>query len=99
MKTVGGILPGRFAPEPQSSPILQLPCRVRRDPRAEGFADQTLLRQFVDERDGAAFETLLRRHGAMVLDVRRGELGNEADVEDAFQATFVILARRAASIR
>jgi len=99
LKTVGGILPGRFAPEPQSSPILQLLRWVRRDPRVEGFADQDLLRQFVDERDEAAFETLLRRHGAMVLDVCRGELGNEADVEDALQATFFILARRTESIR
>jgi RNA polymerase sigma factor (sigma-70 family) len=81
------------------SPILQLIRRVHRDPRAEGSADQDLLRRFVAKRDEAAFETLLRRHGAMVLDVCRGVLGNEADVEDAFQATFLTLARRAESIR
>jgi RNA polymerase sigma factor (sigma-70 family) len=82
-----------------SSPILQFIRRIHRDPRVEGSADQDLLRRFVGERDEAAFETLLRRHGAMVLDVCRGVLGNEADVEDAFQATFLILARRAESIR
>lgn len=82
-----------------SNPILQFMRRAHRDPRVEGSADQDLLRRFVDERDEAAFETLLRRHGAMVLDVSRGVLGNEVDVEDAFQATFLILARRAESIR
>jgi RNA polymerase sigma factor (sigma-70 family) len=82
-----------------SSPILRLIRRVRRDPRVQGSADQDLLRRFVDERDEAAFEALLQRHGAMVLDVCRGVLGNEADVEDAFQATFLILTRRAESIR
>jgi RNA polymerase sigma factor (sigma-70 family) len=82
-----------------SSPILQLIRCARRDPWAEGSADQVLLRRFVDERDEAAFEALLRRHGAMVLDVCRGVLDNEADVEDAFQATFLVLARRAESIR
>jgi RNA polymerase sigma factor (sigma-70 family) len=81
------------------SPILQFIRRIHRDPRMEGSADQELLRRFVDGRDEAAFETILRRHGAMVLDVCRGVLGNEADAEDAFQATFLILARRAESIR
>jgi RNA polymerase sigma factor (sigma-70 family) len=82
-----------------SSSIRQLIRLVHRDPHGEGSADQDLLRRFVDERDEATFETLLRRHGAMVLDVCRGVLGNEADVEDAFQATFLILTRRAESIR
>ncbi len=81
------------------SPILRLIRRVRRDPRGDGSADQDLLRRFVEERDEPAFETLLQRHGAMVLDVCRGVLGNEADVEDSFQATFLTLARRAESIR
>src|SRR6267378_3094310 len=81
------------------SPILQFIRRIHRDPRMEGSADQELLRRFVDGRDEAAFETILRRHGAMVLDVCRGVLGNEADAEDAFQATFLILAQKAGAIR
>jgi RNA polymerase sigma factor (sigma-70 family) len=47
----------------------------------------------------AAFEELVVRHGAMVLDVCRGVLREPHDVEDAFQATFVVLVRRAGSIR
>src|SRR6266852_3397737 len=81
------------------SPILQFIRRIHRDPRMEGSADQELLRRFVDGRDEAAFETMLHRHGPMVLDVCRGVLGNEADAEDAFQATSLILARKAGSIR
>ncbi|MCI0461412.1 MAG: sigma-70 family RNA polymerase sigma factor [Gemmataceae bacterium] len=81
------------------SPILQLIRRAHRDPRAKDSPDQGLLRQFLGERDEAAFEALLRRHGPMVLDVCRSVLGNEADAEDAFQATFLTLARKAGSIR
>jgi cytochrome c peroxidase len=82
-----------------SSPILQLIRRLVEDESVQQLSDQHLLRQFSDHRDEAAFGTLLRRHGPMVLDVCRGVFGNEADAEDAFQATFLALARKAASIR
>jgi cytochrome c peroxidase len=81
------------------SPVLQLIRRFVEDESARQLSDPYLLRQFSDHRDESAFGTLLRRHGPMVLNVCRGVLSNEADAEDAFQATFLILASKAASIR
>ena len=61
--------------------------------------DAELLELFISQRDNDAFEVLVRRHGPMVLAVCRRILHNEADVEDCFQATFLVLVRRAASLR
>jgi DNA-directed RNA polymerase specialized sigma24 family protein len=65
---------------------------------ATGSTDGQLLERFVHEREEAAFTALVDRHGAMVLRVCRQILGNEHDAQDASQAAFLVLARRASSI-
>jgi RNA polymerase sigma factor (sigma-70 family) len=65
--------------------------------RPEDAADQELLRRFRDERHELAFAELVRRHGPMVLGVCRRLLGAD-DAEDAFQAVFLVLVRKAGSL-
>src|SRR5437764_10149603 len=65
---------------------------------AGGLSDAQLLERFVGARDEAAFEVLVWRHGAMVLGTCRRLLRREQDAEDAFQATFLALVRKAAAI-
>src|SRR5262245_12637660 len=63
-----------------------------------GPTDKELLEAFVARRDGACFEALVRRHGPMVLGGCRRLLWDHHDAEDAFQATFLVLVRRAAVV-
>jgi RNA polymerase sigma factor (sigma-70 family) len=62
-------------------------------------SDAQLLEAFVARGDQAAFAALAKRHGPMVLSVCRRVLGHQQDAEDAFQVTFLALARHAARIR
>jgi len=64
-----------------------------------GLGDGQLLERFIARRDEVAFEELMARHGPVVLGICRRWLDNPRDIEDAYQATFLILVRKAASLR
>ena len=83
-----------------TSPLAPLLQHLRRaaSPTDGGLTDGQLLEAFVTARDEAAFEALVRRHGPMVLGVCCRILRDTHDAEDAFQATFLVLARKAGSI-
>jgi RNA polymerase sigma factor (sigma-70 family) len=82
----------------QLQDVLRYLRRTASPPGSRPIADAELLERFVAEHDQAAFEALLWRHGKMVLRTCRRILHDPAEAEDAFQATFLALARRAGSI-
>src|SRR5262249_28887070 len=95
---------GRHGAGPGDSPmphpaLTAIVSRIRRASRpAEARSDGGLLTAFLAAGDTDAFAELVARFGPMVFAVCRRVTGHQQDAEDAFQATFVILARKAASI-
>src|SRR5260370_37245254 len=79
--------------------LLRFLRRERAGLEGPDATDGALLERFLAQRDETAFEVLLERHGPMVLGVCQRVVGDVHAAEDAFQATFLVLARRAGSIR
>jgi serpin B len=85
-------------PHPTLALVLRHLRRAARPADAGGPTDGQLLERFALHSDEAAFEALVQRHGPMVWNVCRRVLANHADADDAFQATFLVLVRKAGSI-
>jgi RNA polymerase sigma factor (sigma-70 family) len=79
-------------------PLIQQLRRAALLADGAGQSDAQLLEGYIARRDPAAFEALVRRHGPMVFGVCRRLLRDPHDAEDAFQATFLVLVRKAASV-
>jgi RNA polymerase sigma factor (sigma-70 family) len=82
----------------QLGPVVRHLRHLAGTPGHHDLSDTQLLQCFAARHEEAAFAALVERHGRLVLNVCRRVLGHEQDAEDAFQATFLLLARNAASI-
>src|SRR5262249_34454817 len=80
------------------NPVLQHIRGSVASQRVRKLSDSELLRFYIRDRDQDAFAALVQRHGKLVWNVVRHELHHHQDAEDAFQATFLVLARKATSI-
>src|SRR5438552_13506548 len=81
-------------------PLAGVVRRIRHlmDIPAAATSDRQLLERYSREHNEEAFAGLVRRHGALVMGICRRILGNRADADDVFQATFLVLARKASSL-
>src|SRR5262245_33492266 len=79
--------------------ILRQVARLVDTEATRGLTDAQLLGRFAAGRDEGAFAALVQRHGGLVWGVCQHLLRQEQDAEDAFQATFLVLARRASALR
>ena len=79
--------------------VFQQIDRLYREGTLSGLGDGQLLERYLTHGDEAAFEALVSLHGPMVLGVCRRVLRDPRDIEDAFQATFLVLVRKASTIR
>ena len=87
-----------MADSPLASMLRHVQALVGRPLHAD-HPDACLLQEFLDHKSPAAFATIVQRHGPLVWRVCRRVLGSDDKAEDAFQATFLVLARKATTIR
>jgi RNA polymerase sigma factor (sigma-70 family) len=85
--------------KPALASVLNHLCCIAETSRDARLTDRQLLERYLTCREEAAFAALVRRHGCLVLSACRRVLTEEADVEDAFQATFLVLLRKASLVR
>jgi RNA polymerase sigma-70 factor (ECF subfamily) len=83
-------MPDKSLADPTRFPVRGVELRA-----FDSLTDGELLKRFVERHEEAAFAVLVRRHGPMVLSVCRRVLRHSHDAEDAFQATFLVLAEKA----
>src|SRR5690349_18088722 len=86
-------------PDAPLGTVLRHVRKLAAAPSGAGPSDRDLLCQFAAGRHAGAFAALVRRHGPAVLGTCRRVLGHAQDAEDAFQSTFLTLARKAHAIR
>jgi RNA polymerase sigma factor (sigma-70 family) len=87
-----------MAKEPFTA-VLEYLRKICATEELQKLPDGDLLERFLTAREEAAFAVVVHRHGPMVLGVCQRVLGDTHDAEDAFQATFMVLVRRAGSVR